>query len=203
MATVGGGSSGGDGASRSGLAAADALLGPHGAAAASGRPSPGESHAQLDEKEAFRSLYMEILTEGTAEELDEMRRNEAMDEAGLSMLIDALQFGGESFNETERRLAISSFGGAHSWWEARKRGASHGDERAGSTSAPTASAMRAWCGRAGDGEDEMGADGERPKEQPLVAKALALVHAVEAFGTSLLKRLWSTDLVRSRRFEGV
>lgn len=70
---------------------------------------------------SFKRLYMEILTEGAAEDLDGLRRSEALDKGSLSMLVDALEAGAETFDDESRRIAMDSYDGPSSWWERAHR----------------------------------------------------------------------------------
>ena len=57
----------------------------------------------------FRELYLGIVTEACGEELDGIRRDEQLDPRGLASLIDALEFGAETFDATDASLALRSF----------------------------------------------------------------------------------------------
>ena len=69
---------------------------------------------------SFRDVYMALLADGAADELDALRREEPpMDEAGLANLIEALEAGSETFSSVQRPLLAASFDGRGSWWAGR------------------------------------------------------------------------------------
>jgi hypothetical protein len=57
----------------------------------------------------FRALYMGILTDGLAGELDQMREDEQLSRAGVEMLVNALETGADAFLPFERALVVHSF----------------------------------------------------------------------------------------------
>lgn len=62
---------------------------------------------------SFRQAYMQLLAEGAADELDALRCEEPpMDEAALELLIDALEFGAETFPRTQHGLVALALHGA-------------------------------------------------------------------------------------------
>lgn len=84
---------------------------------------PFASLGPSDERRAFRDSYMALLADGAADELDALRREEPpMDEAALATLVDALEYGAETFAPRQRRLLGASFSGTDSWWERRGKG---------------------------------------------------------------------------------
>lgn len=70
---------------------------------------------------AFRELYMGILTEEAAADLEGIRQSGKMDEDGLSMLIDGLEAGADTFSPDEQKLALESYRGERSWWARQRR----------------------------------------------------------------------------------
>lgn len=86
----------------------------------------GEKKSSATDKSghrAFRNVYMDLLAAGAAEELDTLRREEpGMDDAALGTLVDALEFGAETFAPRQQRLLTASVAGDSCWWERRARG---------------------------------------------------------------------------------
>ncbi|KAL1520005.1 hypothetical protein AB1Y20_023486 [Prymnesium parvum] len=68
-----------------------------------------------EERERFRELYMEILTEAVPDELEKLRQDH-MDPRELAVLVDALEFGAETFDGPQRKLATQSYAGPHCWF---------------------------------------------------------------------------------------
>ena len=71
--------------------------------------SAADAAAAAADAAAFRELYLGIVTEACGEELDGIRRDEQLDPRGLASLIDALEFGAETFDATDASLALRSF----------------------------------------------------------------------------------------------
>ena len=68
--------------------------------------SAADAAAAAADAAAFRELYLGIVTEACGEELDGIRRDEQLDPRGLASLIDALEFGAETFDATDASLAL-------------------------------------------------------------------------------------------------
>jgi hypothetical protein len=69
-------------------------------------PQPAESETRSQ----FCRLYMDVLTEGAPDELDALRREkEQLDERSLTMLVDALEFGADTFSPEQATLALRSY----------------------------------------------------------------------------------------------
>ena len=115
----------------------------------------GFGSADAAERHALRNLYMEVLTEGAGEELDELRTKEHLDESKLGVLIDALESGASAFNREQRQLALDSL-------------------RANPASHKTATSNDSL-----DGDDVSPRLRSTAEEDPIVAKALALVREVQ------------------------
>ncbi|KAJ1621261.1 hypothetical protein T492DRAFT_1071672 [Pavlovales sp. CCMP2436] len=64
---------------------------------------------QAAEDDEFRRLYMGILTDGLASELDQLREDEQLGEASVDMLVNALETGASTFLPFERALVLHSF----------------------------------------------------------------------------------------------
>ena len=80
--------------------------------------SAADAAAAAADAAAFRELYLGIVTEACGEELDGIRRDEQLDPRGLASLIDALEFGAETFDATDASLALRSFAPAAATAEA-------------------------------------------------------------------------------------
>lgn len=112
---------------------------------------------------AFRSAYMELLTECAADELDALRREEPpMDAAGLATLVASLEAGSETFSRVQRPLLAASFHGEQSWWA--NRAATAASSGGGFADKAAAAAFDAVA-REGDGQKSV---------PPLVARVAEL-----------------------------
>ena len=66
--------------------------------------------AEAEVRSQFCRLFMDVLTEGAPDELDALRREkEQLDEQSLSMLIDALEFGADTFSTEQAAIALRSY----------------------------------------------------------------------------------------------
>jgi hypothetical protein len=68
-----------------------------------------EPQLQAAEEEDFRSLYMEILTDGAAGELDQIREDEQLGRESVQILVNALETGANTYLPFERTLIVHSF----------------------------------------------------------------------------------------------
>lgn len=69
----------------------------------------GQAGRAAAEDEAFRGLYMRILTDGLAGELDQLRQDEQLGAASVDVLVSALETGADTFLPFERALVAHSF----------------------------------------------------------------------------------------------
>ena len=85
--------------------------------AAARRVSSLPAHAEMDEaaRTRFRDLYMELLTEAAASDLEQLRQAH-MTPRQLGVLVDALEAGAETFDAPQRQLAMQSYSGGGCWW---------------------------------------------------------------------------------------
>jgi len=148
-----------------------------------GGGAEGGSGAGVPElRSAFTRLYMEILTEGAADDLDGLRRDEALDEASLSLLVDALEAGADTFDDAAKGLAMESYDGPRSWWK-RSTEAKAGGAGAGAEAASDSAVM----GKAVALESELramqtkakGQKKEPRKDTPKVAKSPVVQRATD------------------------
>jgi hypothetical protein len=108
-----------------------------------GDAGPAAQQRSSTQRAAFRDAYMGLLADDAAAELDALRREEPpMDEAALKQLIDALEFGCDTFvGQHQWPLFRASFA-ANGWWDTRggatssrpSRGAGVRDEWGGDSS---------------------------------------------------------------------
>ncbi|KAG8467237.1 hypothetical protein KFE25_000553 [Diacronema lutheri] len=68
-----------------------------------------EAHRQVAEEDAFRELYMQIITDGLAGELDQIREKEQLGAESVDALVSALETGADTFLPFERSLVAHSF----------------------------------------------------------------------------------------------
>lgn len=68
-----------------------------------------EPNSQAADDDAFRGLYMRIITDGLASELDQIRQDEQLGAANVDMLVRALETGADSFLPFERALIVQTF----------------------------------------------------------------------------------------------
>ncbi|KAJ1730253.1 hypothetical protein LPJ61_003115, partial [Coemansia biformis] len=67
-----------------------------------------QQQAALDQKVVarFKEIYMEYVTMGFGSDLDALRKEGAMDDEGLDVLVDALETGVQSFAGSEQRMIV-------------------------------------------------------------------------------------------------
>lgn len=73
------------------------------------REDAAEPDRQAVKDDAFRRLYMRILTDGLAGELDQLREEEQLGAESVDMLVSALETGADTFLPFERALVVHSF----------------------------------------------------------------------------------------------
>ncbi|KAJ2800378.1 hypothetical protein H4R21_003197, partial [Coemansia helicoidea] len=71
-----------------------------------------KQQASLDQQaqSRFREIYMDYVTTGFGADLDALRKDGAMDDEGLDVLVDALETGVLSFTASEQQMIIDEAG---------------------------------------------------------------------------------------------
>lgn len=72
-------------------------------------PAVGTDPSADDKSRAFRELYMSALTDGLADELDQLRKDDNVGADRIGLLVDALGASADTFSSFEKELVIDAF----------------------------------------------------------------------------------------------